>query len=86
MVPQNHISGLAAYDAIIDALKRDEDYPENNQEVISFRCMALGTDGIHLLKWKRCAAKQFLNSMLSDDLPDMDALQQAADYYGKELI
>ena len=84
LTSETHISGLAAYDAIIEALKRDEDFPADNFEILSFRCMALGNDGLWLLAGKRHAAAGFLRSMVVHDIPAKDQLMQAADIYEQE--
>lgn len=79
-----HISGLAAYDAIIEALARDEDYPAGNPEVLSFRCMALGNDGLCLLTCKRHSAGQFLQKMAEKNLPASDLFLKAGEIYNRE--
>lgn len=81
---ETHLSGLAAYDAIIEALGRDEDYPADNPDVLSFRCIALGNDGLCLLAEKRRAASSYLSQMAALDLPAAEKLAEAAEIYAEE--
>jgi RNA polymerase sigma factor (sigma-70 family) len=83
--PLRHLSGLAAYDGIAAALERDEEYPAGNLEVLTFRAMALGNDGVHLLRCKRDAAAHFLRTMAATDLPCASELLQAAEAYEQEV-
>ena len=73
-----HYSGLAAYDAVVEALGDDEAFPEGDLAVLTFRSIPIGNDGIHLLACKRGAAASFLNGMADQGLPGADELRQAA--------
>jgi hypothetical protein len=81
---RKHISGLAAYEAIATALERDELYPADNAEVLSFRCMALSNDGFGLLTDERRVADRYLRSIADQDLPGAEELRLAANEYAQE--
>jgi hypothetical protein len=73
-----HYSGLAAYDAMVEALGDDDAFPEGDLGVLTVRSIPIGNDGIHLLACKRGAAASFLNGMADQGLPGADELRQAA--------
>ncbi len=81
------ISGLAAYDAMEEALLRDEDFafPEDDMDAMELRCFAISNDGIHLLHWKRVGAASFLNGMAKEGHPGADQLREAAAAYSAEV-
>jgi hypothetical protein len=79
-----HFSGLAAYDALIEALQQDDEFPAGDLELLTYRSIPIGNDGIHLLGAKRGAAASFLKSMAEQDLPASGELHQAAAAYAQE--
>lgn len=81
---ERFMSGLAAYDAMIDALLRDKDFPAGNLDVLTFRCVPISNDGIPLLCEKRKSAIRFLNSLVAEGYPCADELQKATESYSQE--
>jgi RNA polymerase sigma factor (sigma-70 family) len=81
------ITGLAAYDAMAEALERDEDFAfaDDDVETMEMRCFAISNDGLHLLYPKRREAASFLESMVDDGDAVSEHLCQAAEAYRAEL-
>jgi len=81
------ITGLAAYDAMAEALERDEDFAfaDDDLDAMEMRCFAISNDGLHLLYPKRRDAAAFLESMADDGGPASAELRRAAEAYGAEL-
>ncbi len=86
-VEKQLITGLAAYDAMAEALERDEDFAfaDDDTETMEMRCFAIANDGLHLLYPKRRDAASFLASMAEDSDAVSDQLRQAAEAYRAEL-
>ena len=59
-------TGFAAYERWADVLKRDEDFPEDDLEVLSLRCMATVNDGFGYLADLRWSACEFLNGIADE--------------------
>ena len=78
-------SGLAAYDAMADALLRDIDFPPGNLSVLTDRCGTIANDGIPLMEMKRAQAASFLREMAALSLHGSDALLEAAARYEQEV-
>lgn len=85
---QDHVSGLAAYDAWADALETDVDYPQDNPDIIGNRCSVHGDQCTMLCD--RSSASKYLGSMIyaapeaADDLKAAGALyQEVADLCAK---
>jgi RNA polymerase sigma factor (sigma-70 family) len=77
-------TGFAAYDIWADALERDEDFPEDNMEVLTLRCMATINDGFGYQADVRWAASEFLSS-IADECGEADTdLKTAAKAYKEE--
>jgi hypothetical protein len=75
------MSGLAAYDAWAEALKRDEDFPEGNLRVLTGRCHISNAIVLPGLLDARKAAAKFLRSMAEiENAPTADVLAAAAAY------
>jgi hypothetical protein len=85
--PGRVISGLAAYDAMTEALLRDEDFdfPADDMDTMEMRCFAISNDGLHLLHWKRRAAVSFLNAIADNGGPESEDLRTAARVYSEEV-
>jgi RNA polymerase sigma factor (sigma-70 family) len=81
------ISGFAAYDAMTEALLRDEDFafPPEDTDSAELRCCAIGNDGLHLLYYKRQDAALFLRAMAGDEAAVSEDLRAAADVYSEEM-
>lgn len=77
-------SGLAAYNAFAEALEHDEDFPADNLDVLTFRCIPIANDGIFLMECKRGVAARFLKNMAEERFPGAEELQEAADAYTQE--
>ena len=77
-------SGLAAYDAMADALPRDEDFPVGDLEALMVKIYAVSNDGVCLLEAKRQAAARFLRTIAELGHPDADQLREAAAIYERE--
>ena len=76
-----YVSGLAAYDAWAEALGRDEDFPPDDLEKLTFRCLV--SNGVTLcgLREARMTAASFLRSMADiDEAARADVLAAAAAY------
>lgn len=80
-----HYSGLAAYDAMAEALLRDDEFPADNLEVLTSRIYPIGNDGLYLLSGKRAAAMGFLRAMAAAVPEVADELGRAVDAYGREV-
>jgi len=78
-------SGFAAFDAFADALLRDDDFPADKPDVLSFHCnMPIKNDVVFLMECKRTSAARFLNIMSQEGLPGSDELRKAAEAYTQE--
>ncbi|HUU53416.1 MAG TPA: sigma-70 family RNA polymerase sigma factor [Armatimonadota bacterium] len=86
-VEKQLISGLAAYDAMAEALERDEDFAfaDDDLETMEMRCFAIANDGLHLLYPKRRDAASFLTGMAEDGEAASDELRQAVEAYEDEM-
>jgi len=82
--PERFTSGLAAYDAMAEALLRDEDFPAGNLDVLTSRCVPISNDGIPLTSEKRKSATRFLNDIANKGFPGADQLRKAAKAYEQE--
>jgi len=82
---ERFMSGLAAFDAMADALLRDEDFPARNLDILTSRCVSISNDGIPLMSEKRKSAVRFLRSMAEEGLPGADELGKAAKQYELEI-
>ncbi|MDH5794768.1 MAG: hypothetical protein OEZ24_01535 [Candidatus Bathyarchaeota archaeon] len=78
------MSGLAAYDAMSEALLRDEDFPSGKLDVLTSRCVPIANDGIPLLSEKRKSAIRFLTSMAKEEPALTDELEKAPSEYTRE--
>jgi hypothetical protein len=76
--------GLRAYGALIEALRRDENFPMNDIATLTFRAQVLTNDGIPLMEMKRLCASRFLLELIELQLPGEDALKAAARIYQQE--
>jgi hypothetical protein len=83
--PYRFMSGLAAYEAMAEALLRDEDFPDGDLDVLTSRCVSISNDGIPLLSYKRKSATRFLNGMAGEGLPGADELRRSAEEYNEEV-
>ena len=81
---ERFMSGLVAYDAMVEALLRDEDFPAGNLDVLTLRSVPISNDGIPLMSEKRKSAMRFLNSIADEGLPGTEELRRAAEAYRKE--
>ena len=72
-------TGFAAYETWADALERDEDFPEDDLEILSLRCMATVNDGFGYLADLRWSAGEFLNSIADECGEAAAELKAAAD-------
>jgi hypothetical protein len=80
------LSGLAAYDAMAEALERDEEWPADDLATLTFHGgMVVGNDGIHLLRCERACAARFLAARAEEGLPGAEPLGQAAEIYNQEV-
>lgn len=79
-----HYSGLAAYDALADALIDHIELP-NDDKVLFDDMERFMFDGIWLLLQERENASLFLRQMASYGLPGTELIQMAADLYSKEV-
>ncbi len=59
-------SGLAAYDAMAEALLRDEDFPAGEVEPLLLKIYALGNDGLWLMTEARRVAALFLEGIVGE--------------------
>lgn len=84
--PTRHVfSGLRAYDAMIEALLRDEDFPSGDLKTLTSRTYALGNDGVHLLWSKRVAAIHYLESAAQEEPCCASELRAAIVAYAQEV-
>ncbi len=81
------ISGLAAYEAMAQALERPEEwqFAPDDGETMQLRCWAVSNDGVHLMHCERAAAARFLDRMAALELPGAGELRKAAEAYRKEV-
>lgn len=77
-------TGLAAYDVWADALGRDEDFPEDDMDILTLRCMATINDGFGYLADVRWAAGGFLESIAEECGEAAADLKAAAQAYKEE--
>lgn len=82
---ERFMSGLAAYEAMTEALLRDGDFPTGNLEVLTSRCVSISNDGIPLMSEKRKSAVRFLKGMAEEGLPAADELRKASEEYELEI-
>lgn len=80
----DRVLGLAAYDAWAEALLRNEDFPPDDLEALTFKCHV--NKGVTLcgLMDARRAASSFLKGMTDVEPTVADDLLAAADSYGEE--
>jgi len=75
----DHVCGLAAYDAWADGLEVDEDYPADDFETMSTRCMVHCDQCVML--HERLSAAAYLR-LMGPEVPEvMDHLEAAAGHY-----
>jgi len=81
------ITGLAAYDAMAEALERDEAFAfaDDDLDTMEMRCFAISNDGLVLLYSKRQDAAAFVESMAEDGEGVSAELRQAAEAYRSEV-
>jgi len=81
------ISGIAAYEAMAQALEREEEwqFTLDDAETMQLRCFAISNDGVHLLQCERSVAARFLDTMAEQGLPGADDLRKAAAIYRQEV-
>lgn len=81
------ISGIAAYEAMAQALEREEEwqFTLDDAETMQLRCFAISNDGVHLLQCERGVAARFLDTMAEQGLPGADELRKAAAIYRQEV-
>ena len=86
-VEKQLITGLAAYDAMAEALERDEDFAfaDDDMETMEMRCFAIANDGLHLLYPKRRDAAAFLTGMAEDGGEASEEVRRAVGAYRAEL-
>lgn len=77
-------TGFAAYDRWADALERDEDFPEDDMEILTLRCMATINDGFGYQADVRWSASEFLHSIAGEYGEAAADLKAAAEAYKKE--
>ncbi len=75
------LSGFAAYDAFIEALERDEEFPPEEPERLEIRWYALANDGAYIMSCKRHMAAKFLNALPERGFPCPQVLFDAAGIY-----
>jgi len=78
-----YVSGPAAYDEWAAALKRD-DFPPDDLEVLSFRCLVNTNVVLDVAFEARKAAAVFLRDMTQNDPPGRQHLLAAANAYERE--
>ena len=79
-------SGLASFDAMAEALQRDEDFPAGNLDVLTAHANAASNDGPWLNSDLRRVASAFLQQMIEKTQPHPSAthLWKAAELYARE--
>lgn len=77
-------TGLAAYPSWAECLERDEDFPIDNMEALTLRCMASTNDGFCYLADARRAASGFLREITPECGAAADDLNAAASLYMDE--
>jgi hypothetical protein len=82
---ERRTTGLAAYDAWAAALGRDEDFPEGDRKVLTFRCNVHTSVTLSGLCDARRSAAAFLRSMADVDGAARPDLLAAADAYDEEV-
>lgn len=78
------LSGFAAYDAFIEALGRDEEFPVDEPERLEIRWYAIANDGAYIMGCKRNQAAAFLDGLPDRGFPCPEALFLAADAYREQ--
>jgi hypothetical protein len=58
-----HVNGLASYDVWAEVLRGDEDFPRDDMEKLTFRCLVSNSVTMSGLREARMTAVQFLRSM-----------------------
>ncbi|MGE5599256.1 MAG: sigma-70 family RNA polymerase sigma factor, partial [Bacteroidota bacterium] len=76
--------GLAAYDAMAEALLRDEAFPAGDLEALMVKIYAISNDGVCLLEAKRQAASRFLKAQAELGHPGAEQLREATAIYERE--
>ncbi len=84
-VEDKRVNGLAAYDAWAEALKRDEDFPADDLETLTFRCMVSTSDTLSGLCEARRMAAGFLRDMAKLSEEAKPHLLAASEAYEEEL-
>ena len=72
-------TGFTAYERWADALEQDEDFPEDDLEILGLRCMATVNDGFGYLADLRHSAGEFLKSIAGECGEAAAELKAAAD-------
>jgi len=77
--------GLVAYKSWAEALKKDEDFPEGNLEVLTSRCNVSTSVTLSGLRDARSSAVKFLQSMVDVETKAMSGIQAAIKVYQEEV-
>ena len=80
----NRATGLAAFDVWAAALERDDDFPADDMDTLTLRCMASTNDGFCYLADMRRAAAGFLRSIAGECGAAAEKLSAAASCYDDE--
>lgn len=81
---EGRVSGLAAYSAWADALNRDEEFPSEEMDILTFQCHVSTSVTLTGLCDARRSAAGFLRTMADVDNACADPVRAAADAYQKE--
>ena len=77
-------TGFAAYEVWAAALERDEDFPADDMDTLTLRCMASTNDGFCYLADMRRAASRFLRSIAGECGAAGEKLSAAVSCYEEE--
>jgi RNA polymerase sigma-70 factor (ECF subfamily) len=78
-------TGLAAYDAWAEALKKDEDFPSDDMKILTFRCQVSTSVTLSGLRDARKTAVSFLKAMAQEGNSARGDIQRAAAAYEEEV-
>lgn len=81
---EGRVSGLAAYSAWADALNRDEEFPSEELDILTFQCHVSTSVTLAGLRDARRSAAGFLRAMADADGACAAGLRTAADAYEKQ--
>jgi hypothetical protein len=79
------VSGLAGYEAWVDALERDEDFPAGDLNALTFRCLVNASVTLSGLFDARRSAAAYLRMMADVEPAVREQLRHAAEQYDREL-